>query len=269
MPRRKSIPHRMVMFGNKFSTPSRAALGSAIIAGQKFHTSFVRGSRSASDMRHGGTNTSHIYQRPKKRRSTRSFKAKLMNVQPSKHYSYTADQACTHSTIYTTCPTSGIVQGTTNATRDGDLVNLAALKGKFHYASPAASGAYVGRFIIGYSGEEYTGLGSDFGAGITTTELFLPSTFGVTINGIINPKAFTVLYDETIDLNSQLAGARDVSSGAFTLQLDTSFPYQSSGSTMGKSRNLYVLFMAAVMDGVSGTTASGDISVALDLIFKD
>lgn len=267
MPRVKSYPRRMPMFPSKFTVPTRTGFGAGLAAANAVIGAMGRSTAQRTQFRGGGSQTSIVEQRKRKRVRRHSFKSKIMAAQPAKHHTYTADQAMTHNTIYTTSPTQGVVQGTTNSTRDGDSIYLAALKGRFHYASATTSNAYVGRIIVGYSGEEYA-TASDFTSGLGASELFLPGTFGISINGIVNPKTFTVLYDETIDVNSQVSAVRDVASGAFTIQLDTQFPYQASGSTFGKIRNLYVVVMSAVMDGATGTTASGDISCALDLIFK-
>lgn len=265
MPRIKSYPYRMPMF------PQKRRATTALFRQNKFvrpnRTSF---SNSVPEGMASGSSSTVVYQRPKKRVIRTSFKSKLVNAQPAKHYSYTADQATTASVIYTTCPTSGITQGTTNAQRDGDSVYLAALKGRYTYASEVGIvGNFIGRIIIGWSGEEYTGVGTDFGAGLATGELFLPGTTTFPLNGIINPKAFTCIYDETMDVDNFSAGSASMNqnTGTFNIPLDTNFVYQASGSTMGKTRNLYVVFIAGQV-GAPALTATGIISIALDLIFK-
>lgn len=259
----------MPIFGNgKFTTMKRTNQA-PFVFGQNFQRRRLNSNTSVTGGIASGSQSSIVYQRPRRKIIRNSFKSKLVSAQPAKHYSYTADQAAVQDTIYTTCPTAGIVQGSTNATRDGDAVYLAALKGRFTYMPPGGVQSFIGRMIIGYSGEEYLGLGTDFGVGLTSAEVFLPGTTTFSTNGIVNPKGFTVLYDETIDVDNVVtsAGTSNSASGSFNVPLDTNFVYQASGSTMGKTKNLYVLFLS-VTPGGAVAAPTGTFSVALDLIFK-
>ena len=90
--------------------------------------------------------------------------------------------------------------------------------------------------------------------------------FGST--GIINPKAFSVLYDQTMNLNSQIAGTVDVMSFAQTIQLNQKYLYQSAGSIYGKTKNLYVVVIADIAGGAPGISNAGDLVLAMDLVYK-
>jgi len=205
--------------------------------------------------------------RSQKRRKV-TFKSKVVNLEPTKHYNANTLNALSHDTMLTTCPTSGIVQGTGTGNRIGSQVELMALKIKGYFQTTAVSSAFQYRIIVGYSGEEYAGLGSVFGVGLTTAEVFLPLTAQWVANGIINPKAFTSLYDQTIDINSLVATTADLNGVSFTVPLNKTFPYQADTSAFGKDKNLYVLIVGEVNGGVAGVTASGVASFSFDLIYK-
>lgn len=200
-----------------------------------------------------------------------SLKRAILNTQPAKHYTAEASVANTHNILLTMCPTQGIVQGDTNTQRDGDRIHLEALKIKGCMQSAAASGAYSHRIIVGWSGEEYTtaNISNNFVAGLVTGEVFLPNTVTNWLpSALINPKAFTVLYDETFDINSQVAATHDGVSFAATIPLNTDFSYQSTGSVQGKTRNLYIIVTGAIANGAAGN-AIGNHIMAVDLIFKN
>lgn len=209
----------------------------------------------------------------RRRRGTfrKSFKSQVFAVQPAKHLSGESSVTNTHNTILTVVPTQAITQGTSNTSRQGDAVYLAALKIKFNFQTATASNGYVWRILVGWTGEEVTtaGIATGLVSGLGATEIFLPTTFANwTVNGIVNPKTFTLLYDQTIDLNSQVAAASDVGSGALTVPLNTTFDYQASGSVMGKVRNLAVVVIGGCAGGVTGVTAVGNAVMSWDLIFK-
>lgn len=207
----------------------------------------------------------------RKRRSV-SLKALIKRTEAAKHFSFDTNLTMTHNTLYTCVPTQGITQGTGNINRTGDQVYLCALKIKAYWQSAVTAGPYTYRIIVGYSGEEVTTVGasSSFVSGLGVSEVFLPGTTGqATPNGLINPKAFTVLYDETFDINSQIAATADVQSFIHTVPINQQFNYQSSASIQGKVRNLCILVSAVTASGATGVTPVGNMICACDLIFKD
>lgn len=198
-----------------------------------------------------------------------SFHARVLKDQPAKHYANSSSTALTHDTIFTVIPTAGVTQGTANTNRIGDFIDLCAIKIKGFFQSAVASNIYSYRILVGYTGEEYnlpTVLGS---GGLTSTELFIPNTSANwAVNGIINPKAFTVLYDTTIDINSVLTTVADLSSFSFSVPLSGKFEYQASASTYGKTRNLAVCIIGSVGGGTIGSTSAGQVVMSYDFIFK-
>jgi len=214
-----------------------------------------------------GVNTL-VTHRAGRKRGRRSFKDRVLALEPTKHFSNLTAQATTHDTMYVFVPTFPIVEGDTNLDRIGDSIDLMALKIKGYFQAAAAANAYSFRVIVGWSGEEL-GAGT-FGSQSTLPAIiFLPGTYtGWGVNGIINPKAFTVLHDETLDINSEVVATSTISSVAFTVPLNTKFLYQSASSTWGKTRNLFVIVVSDVLGGVAGTTVTGSTTMSYDVIFK-
>lgn len=160
----------------------------------------------------------------------------------------------TSNTIYSLNLTAFIDQGVTNQDRQGDAIFLEMLKLRGYVNSTTAGNAYSFRVMVGWSGEDYT-LVTMANTGLTGSEIFLPSTGTTsTVHRIVNPKAFTVLYDSTIDVNSQLSTSADISSVIADIPLYQKFQYQSTASALGKTKNL---FLVVIGYGVGLTTGSG------------
>lgn len=216
--------------------------------------------------------------RTKKRRrpvgARSSFKTKLMAATPAKHMTTDDNQTAviggTHNTIYTFNATSGIAAGTADDQRVGDSVQLAALKlNGLLSTNGASTSSCQYRIIVGWSGEEYNLPNTLSSSGLTATELFETGTGGAWRNtGIINPKAFTVLDDRIFTLNNSISLVSDIQEFAYTVPCSTAFHYQSNGSALGKTRNLYVVFIPCILNGTSGVTNAGSIALSTDLIFK-
>lgn len=205
----------------------------------------------------------------KRRRLTNknSFRNQMLKNTPAKHNTQGPTTAMTANTIYTFNATSLITQGDANTNRDGDAINLEALKVRGYYSTSATAGAYMFRMIVGYSGEEITTGNAFIALGLTAGQIFLPN-FPSNFVAVVNPKAFTVVHDEVIDSNSQIAATKDVANIAKTLLLKKKFLYQETASIFGKDTNLYIIVIAHVVDGATGTTPAGDVLIATDLIFK-
>lgn len=175
--------------------------------------------------------------------------------------------AGTQGTIYTHNLTADIVQGTTNATRIGDKIHLVEVKLNGRYTTAVTAGAYMARVMLLWSGEEVnpTGLASGLGFG----ELFLPNTGADNVcQGIINPKAVTIVDDFTIDINSQITAVSDIVSFTRNIKLDLTHLYQATGSVYGKTRSLYLVVVGFVNGGTPATTPIGTIAIASDVVFK-
>jgi len=213
-----------------------------------------------------GSRTMTTTNKRKRQTGRVSFKQLMLKNTAAKHKTTNSSIAMVQNNIYTMNITAAIVQGDTNQDRDGDHVNLEALKLRGFVDTAVTAGAYAFRYIVGYSGEEVLST-TWTGAGLTGGEIFLP---GGTSNftSIINPKTFTVLYDTTIDINSQVAGASDISSIVKTISLKRDFNFQSTASAFGKDTNLYMICIGIVIGGTSGTTIIGEVSMSTDCIFK-
>lgn len=228
----------------------------------------ARSAAQVPQLRANGRTRTMVTTRSRTRVNRTSFKKAVENIKPAKHYSAETNATMTAGTIYTCSPTVVVTQGDLNSNRDGDAIILCSLKIKMNFFSDAVAGAYTYRILVGYSGEEYNA--STFtSAALTSTELFLPNTAAFATHGIINPKAFTVLHDETVDINSQIAATVDLATLAFTVNLaNFHFLYQSSQSIYGKTKNLYIVILGNVAGGTPGTTATGSAILSYDLVFK-
>lgn len=204
-------------------------------------------------------------QRRKRVRFRKSFKQKVMSIPPAKHLTGDSQTIISQNTVFTLGLTTQIVQGDSNAQRDGDSIYLEALKINGHFQAAAASNAYKCRIIIGYSGEEFAP-NVFTSAQLANTDVFFPATFWA--NAIVNPKAFTVLYDTTLDVNSQVSDVSTLQSYSATVPLKRMHPYQSNGSQFGKTRNLYAVVVPYAV-GAAAASDVGSIYMNYDLIFKN
>jgi len=234
-------------------------------------TAYSRNPRFGAMGRVAGTNSAMVNRRSVRKGRTNTFAKKVRNLAPYKHNTIndsTNTTTMTHNTIYTTSITAKVGQGLTNTDRIGDFIHPVSLKVKGLIVAPTTAGAYYYRILVGYSGEEYNVSASN--AGLTATEIFLPSQGGFVQGAAnVNPKAFTCLYDEMVDVNSVITATSDLKSVSFTVPLSGKFSYQASASAFGKTRNLYFVIIGHVVGGVNGTTACGVGSFNSDLVFQD
>lgn len=177
-----------------------------------------------------------------------------------------------HNFIYSANLTAQIPQGQAINGRQGDEVYLTSLHLKGIIGTDVVSNGYQYRVMIVMSGEEYTA--TNFSATqLTYSELFLNTTgAGSLLYGTvapINPKAITVLYDETFNLDSQVPVTRNVTGFERTIPLYRKFLYQGSGSVFGKTKNLYAVFIPCALNGADGTTPTGQIVMSARLGFKN
>jgi len=210
-----------------------------------------------------------VTRRAPKRAKKQSLKSKVMNMKAAKHFTGEQGVSMTHNTLYTLTPTAGPTQGDANTSRDGDAIILCALKLKGFYNTDTASNGYSFRIIVGYSGEEVAN--TTFGSGLGVSDIFLPNTGStVTCNGIINPKAFTVIHDEKLTANSTITGVRDKVDFNVTIPLgNRSFLYQSAASALGKDKNLMVVIVSDLVGGTTGISSTGGTSISWDFIYKN
>lgn len=200
-----------------------------------------------------------------------SFKAKVLALEVAQHAVINdIATALTHDTIVSITPTLFPTQGVANVNRIGDEIFLEALKIVGTWQTAAASNGFMYRIIVGFSGND-TNTTTSLSSGLGVTDLFLPGTGStITLNGIINPKAFTCLYDETITCNSQTPATADYSRVNVVIPIKQGFAFRgTSGGGLGKFKQLYVAVMAAVVGGTIGTTSCGATNLSMDLIFKN
>lgn len=231
------------------------------------HSQRPSGKRQRTGFAYSSSGTKLTTKRKTKKKQWKSFAQRVKNVAPAKHLSGTTNVVVTNGNIFTCGLTNQIGAGTGNAQRIGDSIQLEALKIEGLFQAATDADAYKFRLIIGYSGEEY-GVTTLTTGNLTSTELFLPNTDTTMVNAIVNPKTFTVLYDEVYDLNSQVSGDSTLQSLRATIPLKKNFPYQSAGSVYGKTQNLYMVVTSYAVSAVGGASI-GSALIAYDLIFKN
>lgn len=174
----------------------------------------------------------------------------------------------TQNTLYALNLTGKIRQGIDNTSRQGDACFLESLTIRGFFNSASASNAYVFRVMVVWSGSDYANTGMS-SSSLTYPEVFLPSSgFTSITNAIVNPKACTVLYDNTVDINSQVANSPDVMSVLTTLKLDQKFQFKADGSVFGKTKNLY-LVIGGFGIGQAALSPVGTGQFATDIRFKN
>lgn len=169
--------------------------------------------------------------------------------------------------IFVTNPvTQNIPQGTDNVSRDGDEIHLASLKLSGYFSTPAASGAFSYRILVGFSHVQ----NNSFNAiAFAVSDLFLPNTGSVSqMDAIINPKAFTVLYDEKVTVPSVIPATIDMALINATVPLNQKFVYGSSGSVYGKFKNMYTVIIGYGV-GFAAASNVGAYALNTDLVFQD
>ena len=173
--------------------------------------------------------------------------------------------ALAKNAIYNFPLTAQVIQGTAVGNRTGDSIYLAAFKFKGHLASNTTADAYSYRILVGFCNNINLNV-SLLAAGFSGLDLFLTAPSIGQQNGIINPKAFTALYDATFTINSQVSGAADILQVEDTVQINQKFAYEAPNSPLGKSKNLYFI---VIPFSVGAPATCGSCAFSTDLIFKN
>lgn len=202
------------------------------------------------------------------RRKKPSLQRQLMRIHETKYQLWEdLSEPLTSGTPIVVSPTQMVAQGNTNTTRVGDSIYLQALRVTgFLTSGTIANAAQKYRILVFWSKVTTTAVAwASPGFG---TDMFLNGTYGIVVNGIINPKAVTILADMVVDINCFVSGAAEVKSFAFNVPLNTKFDYQTPGGSLGKTKNLYLAVIP--YSAVSGAVgAAGYIATSLALKFKD
>jgi len=197
-----------------------------------------------------------------------SFAARVRNLGSYKHNTQsdaTVTSALTHNSIYTTSLTTKIDAGDGIGQRDGDaiFINAVKIQGAVHSAA-AVTGANMIRILILWSGEEYNVTAST--SGLTTSEIFHAGASALVSNGMINSKACTVIYDETVDINSLLTTTAECKTIYASVPINQKFNYQAGASVYGKIKNLYLVVIGSI---VGGSGSVGNFLLNTDVIFQN
>lgn len=253
---------------NPYPTPPRGVRGPRLRPVVGYRSLGYSNSRSSSGRKKSSYGRSY------------SFKSRVRAVEPAKHLRINDDDfikiALAHNTVYSYNVTAKLVQGIAEYQRRGDGAFLEALKYNIHLVTNEYARGYCYRVMCFWSGEELSdvtppGLSALFSAG----QIFLNGTgANVQLDAIVNPKAVTVIFDETVTINSLVSNVKDVYQMQGTISLKNQMNYQADGSIYGKNRNLYMTVIPFNIGGTgNGTTTGpvdcGEVYGSLDLIFKD
>jgi len=211
-------------------------------------------------------------QKKRKYGKRKSFQKQVLALAGAKHWTVSLNPSTLHNNMYVFSPTIGVLTGTTNTTRNGDEIFLAALKIHASFCSATAAGAYQYRIICGFSTTQDTTALVNSAMPVSTqmTAMFLPNSgSNLLTTAIINPKTFTVLDDRIVDSNSQISGAADITAVNYTVSINQKYVYFGSTSAYGKVKTLYVILIPIVVGGTNNSTATGQHFISTDLIFKD
>jgi len=197
-----------------------------------------------------------------------SFAARVRNLGSYKHNTQsdaTVTSAMTHNSIYTTALTTKIDAGDGIGQRDGDaiFINAVKIQGAVHSAA-AVTGANMIRILILWSGEEYNVTAST--SGLTNAEIFHAGASALVSQGMINSKAVTCIYDETVDINSLLTTTAEVKSIYASVPINQKFNYQAGASVFGKVKNLYLVVVGSI---IGGSGSVGNFLLNTDVIFQN
>lgn len=255
-----------MVFANGYSYYKPAYMGAAALTSYAVN----RSSRPRRSYQRNSGPTSRVLSRGRSGGSRLSFAKRVRALAPYKH-TYLNDDvyavALTQNQINIMAVTQKVIQGDQDDQRTGDSIVPVALKVSGQFSTSATAGAYTFRMIVFWSGEEYNPIGITTPV-FTSAEMFLVNSgTAFKANAIVNPKAITVLYDEVIDINSQISGVVDVKSVRAKVQLGSKkFPYQASTSVYGKVKNLYIAFIGSA---VGGSAVVGNVAVNVDMVFQD
>lgn len=144
--------------------------------------------------------------------------------------------------FYSTNITAKVLQGTTDGTRIGDVINLKSLQINGVAIAGSAGQYYIFRVLIVYSGEEYNPATMTTG-GLGYNEIMVPNAIALTgAMATTNSKSVQVVFDRTYEINSMLLDKIDGIPININVDLkNIKFPFQSGGSVYGKTKNLYVV----------------------------
>lgn len=138
--------------------------------------------------------------------------------------------------------TAQIAQGTADGNRVGDVIALERLVANVRWYTDSEAAFYQLRVLVFWSGEEHNPGTTNFStSGFSYNQIFVGAPLNNT-GGVTNPKAVQVLYDNLVEINSNINGYEDGKTTRIDLRLPKGkFAYQEGGSIYGKLKNLYMV----------------------------
>lgn len=163
-----------------------------------------------------------------------------------------------HDTVYSYNPLSVITSGTGSTQRVGAGIRLKGFSFKFNISSnPAISDQAVWRILLVASTVQ-GGL-PNFGSVLNTGNLFYSTTGPNFTYTHVDSRIAKVVCDELINVRPKIAGSRALCNGFIDCSVDIPYEFQTT-SSYGVNSNFYLVVIASVANGTTGTTVCGNIS---------
>lgn len=198
----------------------------------------------------------------------KASKSLMLKSVETKYITFDGSTVTKSEGIFSYSPTQQLTVGNTANTRVGDSVLLQSLilSGEWVCLANIMNVKY--RLIVGWTRNQsaQTTVAKNT---LTSSDLFYVQS-GFLAHRIINPSIFTVLYDEMVDINSNTTTGSDVKSFYSVINLGLKkFEYAAVGGSLGKTRNLVVVFIPMLTAGQPSDTTTGSIQLNSVLKFKD
>ncbi|AMB43011.1 hypothetical protein [Circovirus-like genome DHCV-6] len=178
-------------------------------------------------------------------------------------------QVLGNNQIFSLSLTQQIAVGNTSVTRVGDSILLGSLTLSGELTAYATIQSVKYRVIVGYTRNTVANGSSMIQGILGYGDIFYSvGTPGYLAHGVVNPQAFTALYDEMIDLNSDSA---QVHLRSFYTRINlkmSKFDYATQGGSLGKVKNLSFVIVPLAFP-FTQSAAIGELQSIQVLKFKD
>lgn len=207
---------------------------------------------------------------------------KVMNKNEEPRHLYTSAQLSVPASggWYTCSLTTNMTQGDTNTSRQGDEIHLDAVKLAMRFSNLGHTGIVYAnvwyRVIVGRFRNLEINTGNAFSAsnaGVTQGITYANNSSYTGIDGIVDPRFVTVLYDHKVHImpNYQNSSSEPQIVTKFvdtTIKLNYDLKYRT-GSTEYANTSFKNLYMVVIPYNENGAIDVGIASVVADLIWKE
>lgn len=222
--------------------------------------------------------TKPVYKKTKPSLTARVKKI-IKGVSEPKHYYINTEITVPASKSYYTLPLLAMIaQNDTNTGREGDIINIDAIKLSMSFTNAeflttAGCSVWYQVLIIKHKKEFGTGTNtfSAANAGIMQADIRSNNNSYLGIDGNIDPRLCTVIMDKKVKLTPALGSSSfnnlDVEFRNWTVKIDKKYQY-ATGTNYGlpKDRNYYLV---VIPYNPNNATDCGHVTLCADVIFKD